>query len=55
MIQYLGQLLLWVPAFRKSVVDGALGIQAALWWSIEQSYNPIPHMQQVSPPDLFWC
>jgi hypothetical protein len=43
----------WVPAFRKSVVDGVLGIQAALWWSIEQSYNPIPHMQQVSLPDLF--
>jgi hypothetical protein len=43
----------WVPAFRKPMVDGALGIQAALWWSIEQSYNPIPHMQQVSLPDLF--
>jgi hypothetical protein len=38
----------WVPAFRESVRDGMLSIQAALWWSIEHAYDPIPHMQQVS-------
>lgn len=38
----------WVPAFRASVVDGSLSIQAARWWSIEHVYDPVPHMQQVN-------
>ena len=38
----------WVPAFRTSIVDGLESIQAALWWSVEHAYDPIPHMQMVS-------
>ena len=39
----------WVRAFDESVFDGVLSLQAALWWSIEHAYDPVPHMQMVSP------
>ena len=39
----------WVRAFDGSVLDGVLSLQAALWWSIDHAYDPVPHMQMVSP------